>query len=124
LLVSLNAFSMRRVESSVVQFVILGYETNMTFAGVNIYGRTNIWCEDQVGWPPRILSNLLELKRNRQFYMLLAWRNHNPYSGAPYDKLKQLWNNFCIKVICQSHYIHYHFSTTSDKIYMTNKYDK
>jgi hypothetical protein len=45
--------------------------TNIKFAGVNIHGHPNIWCEDQ----HRLTSNnffFLELKRNRQFYRPLA----------------------------------------------------
>jgi hypothetical protein len=47
--------------------------------------------------------------------------NHNPSSGAPYDKRKQLWNKICINIIWQSHHTHCHLNTTSDKTYMTNK---
>jgi hypothetical protein len=45
--------------------------TNMKFAGVNIYGHPNIWCEDQHGLTTKTFF-YLELKRNRQFYRLLA----------------------------------------------------
>jgi hypothetical protein len=87
--------------------------TNMKFAGINIYGHANIslmWRSD------------LELKRNRQFW-LSVWltfsrTNHNPSSGAPYDKRKQLWKNFCIKLIWQSHH-----NTTSDKYMWLIKVD-
>jgi hypothetical protein len=85
--------------------------TDMKFAGINIYGHLNIWCEDQHRLTTK-KSTILET---------FCRRNHNPSSGDPYDKWKQLWKNVCIKIILQSHHIHYHFNTTSDKIYMTNK---
>jgi hypothetical protein len=97
---------------------------NLKFAGVNIYGHPNIWCEDQHRLTTKKFFSL-ELKRNRKFYRLSAEQtNHNTSSSAPYHtcyKRKQLWKKYCIKIICQSHHKHYHFNTTSDKIYMTNK---
>jgi hypothetical protein len=91
--------------------------TNMKFAVVNIYGRPNIWCEDQHRLTTKKFF-YLELKRNLQFYRPCGFSrtNHNPSSRAPYDKRKQLWKNFCIKVIWQSHHTHCHFNTTSDNI--------
>jgi hypothetical protein len=87
--------------------------TYMKFAGVNICGHPNIWSEDQHSLTTKNFF-YLELKRNRQLYRL-SRTNHNPSSGAPYDKRKQLWKNVCIKSIRQSHC---HFNTT---IYATNK---
>jgi hypothetical protein len=43
--------------------------TNMKFAGVNIYGHPNIWCEDQHRLTTKKFFNL-ELKRNRQFFTI------------------------------------------------------
>jgi hypothetical protein len=40
--------------------------TNMKFAGVNIYGHPNIWCEDQ---HRLTTNNLFFLNWNRQFYI-------------------------------------------------------
>jgi hypothetical protein len=45
--------------------------TNMKFAGINIYGHPNIWCEDQHRLTTKNLF-YLELKKNRQVYKLLA----------------------------------------------------
>jgi hypothetical protein len=98
--------------------------TNMKFAGVNIYGHPNIWCEDQhrVDHQEFFLSSWIQEKST--IYQTFSRTNHNPSSRAPYmpyDKRKQLWKNFCNKIICQSHHTHCHFNTTSNKIYMTNK---
>jgi hypothetical protein len=45
--------------------------TNMKFAGVNIYGHPNIWCEVQHRLTTKKFF-YLELKRNRQCYRPLA----------------------------------------------------
>jgi hypothetical protein len=45
--------------------------TNIKFAGVNIYGHPNIWCEDQHRLTTKKFF-YLELKRNRQLYRLSA----------------------------------------------------
>jgi hypothetical protein len=64
----------------------------MKFAGVNIYGHPNI-CEDQ----HRLKFFYLELKRNPQFH--ISRTNHNPFSGAPYDKRRQKYEKtFALKL--------------------------
>jgi hypothetical protein len=78
----------------------------------------NIWCEDQHRLTTKKFL-YLELKRNWQFYRLSAEQITIRLPAPLMTKRKQLWNNFCIKIICQSH--HTHFISTSDKIYMTNK---
>jgi hypothetical protein len=45
--------------------------TNIKFAGVDIYGHPNIWCEDQHRLTTKKFF-YLELKRNRQFYRVSA----------------------------------------------------
>jgi hypothetical protein len=88
--------------------------TNMKFAGVNIYGHPNIWCES-IGWPPRSFS-ILNWREIDNFINFLQ-KNHNLSSRAPYHKRKQLWKFFCITIICQSRHTRCLFNTTSDKIY-------
>jgi hypothetical protein len=65
-----------------------------------------------IGWLPRIFCIL----NWREIDNFIDRRNHNLSFGAPYDQCKQLWTNFCIKIIF-SHTTYYHFNTTSDKIY-------
>jgi hypothetical protein len=72
-----------------------------------------------IGWPPRSFSILIW----REIDYFIDFLQNKSQSVFPrlYHKRKQLWNNFCIKIICLSHHTHYHFNTTSDKIHMTNK---
>jgi hypothetical protein len=96
--------------------------TNMKCAGVNIYGHPNISCED----PHRFTTKkffYLELKRNQQFYRLSAEQIHEITIRLPAPPMtnENNYEKFCIHIICQLHHSHYHFNTTSHKIYMTNK---
>jgi hypothetical protein len=96
------------------------YTVSDKFAGVNIYMVTQAsHVKISMGWPPRsfVIFNWREIDNLIDFLQ----KNHNRSSRAPYHKRIQLWNDFRIKIICQSHHRHYHFNTTSDKIYMTNK---
>jgi hypothetical protein len=56
--------------------------TNIKFAGVNIYGNPNIWCEVQHRLTAKIFF-YLEWKRNRQFYRLLADEITNCLPASP-----------------------------------------
>jgi hypothetical protein len=91
----------------------------MKFAGVNIDGHSNIWCEDQHRLTTKKFF-YLELKRNRQFYRLSAEESQSVFP-RPLSQTQTTMKHFCIKIICQSSHTHCHFNTTSDKIYMTNK---
>jgi hypothetical protein len=62
----------------------------------------------------REIDNFIDFLQNKSQFVF-------PRPLWPYDRRKQLWKNFCIKIICQSHHTHYHFNTTSDKIYMDYK---
>jgi hypothetical protein len=69
-----------------------------------------------IGWPSRIFSilNWREIDNFKQKKSQSAFRR-------PLWQMEKLWKMFCIQIIWQSHHAHYHFNTTSDKIYVTNK---
>jgi hypothetical protein len=93
---------------------------NMKFAGVNIYGHPNIWSQDQHRLATKNFF-YLELKRNRQFYRFSAEEITIGLPAPPMTNGKNYEKTFALKLFGSHTRTHYHFNTTSDKIYMTNK---
>jgi hypothetical protein len=87
--------------------------TNMKFAGVNIYGHPNIWCEVQHRLTTKNFF-YLELKRN----VLLAKEITICLPAPPMTNGNNYEKTFAFKIMFS--HTTYHFDTTSDKIYMTN----
>jgi hypothetical protein len=62
-----------------------------------VWPHPNIWCEDQHRLTTKNFLSWIEEKST--ILLIFSRSNHNPSSGTPYDKWKQLWKNICIKII-------------------------
>jgi hypothetical protein len=93
--------------------------TNMKFAGVNVYGHPNIWCEDQHRLTTKKFF-YLELKRNRQFYKLLAEQITIRLPAPPMTNGNNYEKTFALKLFA-SHTTRIIISIQLQIKYMTNK---
>jgi hypothetical protein len=95
--------------------------TNMKLAGVNIYSRPNIWCKDQRRLTTKNFFYLeIELKRNRQFYILSAEEITIRLPAPPMTNGNNYEKTFALKLF-GSHTTRIIISIQLQIKYMTNK---
>jgi hypothetical protein len=82
---------------------------------------TNIYGQRQISNLQGLISMVTQTSDAKISIDFLQNKSQSVFPRPIWQSETTMKNNVCIKVICQSRHTHYHFNTTSDKIYVANK---